>query len=123
MQLTTLLLATTATVFANAAAITPRSGARLAQFRIFGAEGCHDLNGGFYLADTSDAEECKLLEADPKVVSVNLEQLYQAVAGACTVSIYTDEKCSTGKTDTAINVCKNAPDAKVWKSWKISCKS
>jgi hypothetical protein len=70
------------------AAVVARSGARLAQFRIFGVEGCHDINDGFYLVDTSDVNNCNLLEADPQVVSVNLEVLYTTVPGACTGEFY-----------------------------------
>ncbi|GAP92438.1 hypothetical protein SAMD00023353_7900190 [Rosellinia necatrix] len=118
------LLATAATlaVSANAAALR-RSGARLAQFRIFGAEGCHDLNYGFYTVDESDAGNCHELSNSPTAVtSVNVEYLNLPLADGCTVQIYTDNACSEGQRDTKLNVCNNpAATGETFGSWGIVC--
>ncbi|KAI1199150.1 hypothetical protein F5X97DRAFT_322785 [Nemania serpens] len=122
MQFTT-LVATVATlaIGGNAAAV-PRDGARLAQFRVFGADGCSALNYGFYTVDQSDAGACKQFISPTSVTSLNLEQLKLPAAQGCTVYIYTDSDCSEGKRATSVNVCNN-PEApgETWNSWEISC--
>lgn len=43
------------------AAVLPRQGTdnpRLAQFRVYSAGGCSDLNSGFYTIDTDQADQC-----------------------------------------------------------------
>lgn len=84
MQFTT-LVATVATlaIGGNAAAV-PRDGARLAQFRVFGADGCSALNYGFYTVDQSDAGACKQFISPTSVTSLNLEQLKLPAAQGCT---------------------------------------
>ncbi|KAI0487552.1 hypothetical protein F4859DRAFT_465422 [Xylaria cf. heliscus] len=124
MQFTTLIAAVSAlTVGTNAAAI-PRDGARLAQFRVFGAEGCSALNYGFYTVDESDIGTCHELTTDPTAVtSVNLERL-ETVAQGCSVNIFTDKNCSAGERATTVNVCTNAvADGETWGSWSVTCPS
>ncbi len=85
MQFATLLtaVATIAIGAADAAAIR-RDGARLAQFRVFGADGCSALNYGFYTVDQSDIGVCNTLTTDPTAVtSVNLEHLESPAADGC----------------------------------------
>lgn len=89
MQFTTLItaVATFAVGTTNGAAVR-RDGARLAQFRVFGAEGCQDLNYGFYTVDYSDIGICTALTTDPSAVkSVNLEVTTTDAAG-CTRKLF-----------------------------------
>ncbi|GAW16457.1 hypothetical protein ANO14919_058860 [Xylariales sp. No.14919] len=125
MQFATLLtVAASLAVSTNAAAIR-RDGARLAQFRVFGAEGCSALNYGFYTVDQSDVGVCNALTTDPSAVtSVNLEVLYSPAADGCNVYIYSDKNCTAGKQATAVNVCSNPEEeGETYGSWQISCAS
>ena len=54
MQFITFIAAATALAFGANANVIPRDGSRLGQFRVFGADGCSDLNYGFYTVDQSD---------------------------------------------------------------------
>ncbi|KAI1130010.1 hypothetical protein F5Y10DRAFT_138884 [Nemania abortiva] len=123
MQFTT-LIATVATlaIGTNAAALR-RDGARLAQFRVFGAEGCSALNDGFYTVDESDAGTCHTFVGDDEAVaSLNLEVLNSPAADGCTLYIYTDDACSQGQRATSVNVCNNpATTGETWNSWQITC--
>lgn len=120
MQFTTVIAAlATLAASANAAALR-RDGARLAQFRIFGAEGCKEQNEGFYTVDQSDADACHQLGEN--IHSVNLEYLNLPTANGCTLNIYTDADCSVGKIATALNVCNNPTAAtEAFGSWNIVC--
>ncbi|KAI1183208.1 hypothetical protein F5B17DRAFT_146243 [Nemania serpens] len=122
MQLINLIaIVATLAIGSNAAAMR-RDGARLAQFRVFGAKGCSALNDGFYTVDQSDAGSCKQFTSPPSVASLNLEQLKLPAADGCTVYIYTDKNCSEGKHATSVNVCNNpAAPGETWNSWEISC--
>ena len=84
MQFTTFLAAAAALAFgANANEnVAPRDGARLAQFRIFGADGCSELNQGFYTVDSSDANACNAFTG-PTVKSVILEAWEKPAADSC----------------------------------------
>ncbi|RWA04849.1 hypothetical protein EKO27_g10251 [Xylaria grammica] len=103
----------------------PPRRARLAQFRVFGAEGCSALNYGFYTVDQSDVGVCNALTTDPSAVtSVNLEVLYSPAADGCNVYIYSDKNCTAGKQATAVNVCSNPEEeGETYGSWQISCAS
>lgn len=84
MQLINLIaIVATLAIGSNAAAMR-RDGARLAQFRVFGAKGCSALNDGFYTVDQSDAGSCKQFTSPPSVASLNLEQLKLPAADGCT---------------------------------------
>ncbi|KAI0968857.1 hypothetical protein F4678DRAFT_441628 [Xylaria arbuscula] len=124
MQFATLITAVATMAFstANAAAI-PRDGARLAQFRVFGADGCSALNYGFYTVDQSDVGVCNALTTDPSAVtSVNLEVLNSPAADGCSLFIYTDKNCTAGKTATTVDVCTNVPQTDdTWSTWQILC--
>ncbi|KAI1109667.1 hypothetical protein F5Y14DRAFT_431822 [Nemania sp. NC0429] len=122
MQFTTLLAAVATLAVGSNAAVMRRDGARLAQFRVFGAEGCSARNYGFYTVDQSDAGTCKQFISPTSVTSLNLEQLKLPAAQGCTVYIYTDSNCAEGKHATSVNVCNN-PEApgQTWNSWEISC--
>ncbi|KAI0195719.1 hypothetical protein EV127DRAFT_404453 [Xylaria flabelliformis] len=121
MQFTTLIAAVSALAVGTHAVAIPRDGARLAQFRVFGADGCSALNYGFYTVDQSDVGTCH--ELTDNVSSVNLESLTTAAAG-CSVNIFTDKNCSAGETATALNVCTNPTVAgQIWGSWSITCSS
>ncbi|KAI0458159.1 hypothetical protein F5B21DRAFT_461558 [Xylaria acuta] len=124
MQFTAFIAAVSALAIGTNAAAIPRDGARLAQFRVFGAEGCSARNYGFYTVDESDIGTCHELTNDPTaVISVNLEHL-EAVASGCSVNIFTDKNCSEGERATAVNVCANAAAAgEAWSSWSITCPS
>ncbi|KAI1158050.1 hypothetical protein F5B18DRAFT_657061 [Nemania serpens] len=122
MQFITLISAVATLAVGSRAAAMPRDGARLAQFRVFGAEGCSALNDGFYTVDQSDAGACKQFISPTSVASLNLEQLKLPAANGCTVYIYTDSNCAVGKHATTVNVCNNPEAAgETWNSWEISC--
>ncbi|KAI0428353.1 hypothetical protein F5Y09DRAFT_289002 [Xylaria sp. FL1042] len=125
MQFATLIaaVATMAISTADAAAMIRRDGARLAQFRVFGAEGCSALNYGFYTVDQSDVGACNTLTTDPSAVtSVHLEQLTSPAADGCSLFVYTDKNCTTGKTATSVAACTNVADAgDVFSTWQILC--
>ena len=70
MQFTTLIAAVSALAVGTNAVAIPRDGARLAQFRVFGADGCSALNYGFYTVDESDVGTCH--ELTDNVSSVRL---------------------------------------------------
>ncbi|TGJ83669.1 hypothetical protein E0Z10_g5104 [Xylaria hypoxylon] len=125
MQFATLITAVVSIAVGTNAAAIRRDGARLAQFRVFGAEGCHDLNYGFYTVDQSDVGACNALTTDPTAVtSVNLEVLYSPAANGCSLYIYSDANCSDGKQVTAVNACANPEqDGETYGSWQISCSS
>ncbi|KAK5636441.1 hypothetical protein RRF57_012153 [Xylaria bambusicola] len=122
MQFTTLIVAAATMALGTNAAALRRDGARLAQFRIFGADGCNALNYGFYTVDYTDIGVCNVITADPSAVeSVNLEVLTPAAAG-CTLFIFSDANCSAGKTPTTVNVCNNVKEAtESWGSYQILC--
>ncbi|KAI1741980.1 hypothetical protein F4680DRAFT_414075 [Xylaria scruposa] len=121
MQFTTLIAAVSALAVGTSAVAIPRDGARLAQFRVFGAEGCSALNYGFYTVDQSDVGTCH--ELTDNVSSVNLESLTTAAEG-CSVNIFTDKNCSEGERATTLNVCTNPTVAgQIWGSWSITCSS
>lgn len=84
MQFITLISAVATLAVGSRAAAMPRDGARLAQFRVFGAEGCSALNDGFYTVDQSDAGACKQFISPTSVASLNLEQLKLPAANGCT---------------------------------------
>lgn len=62
MQFSALAAIASFAIGTHAAAIRlPRQGVsnpRLAQFRVFSAAGCSDLNEGFYTVDTDQANQC-----------------------------------------------------------------
>ncbi|KAI1181202.1 hypothetical protein F4777DRAFT_526303 [Nemania sp. FL0916] len=122
MQFTTLVAAVATLAVGTNAAAVPRDGARLAQFRVFGAEGCSALNYGFYTVDESDVGTCKDLANNPTpVISVHLEALY---SGTCAVEIYSDANCSEGTKALTKDACSNPDTAgETWGSWKIVCGS
>ncbi|KAI1747264.1 hypothetical protein F4782DRAFT_447235 [Xylaria castorea] len=121
MQFAALITAVSALAIGTNAVAVPRDGARLAQFRVFGADGCSALNYGFYTVDQSDVGTCHELTDD--VSSVNLESLTTAAAG-CSVNIFTDKNCSEGPLATALGVCTNSEAAgEKFASWSITCPS
>ncbi|KAI0440163.1 hypothetical protein F4803DRAFT_528658 [Xylaria telfairii] len=124
MQFTTLIAAVSALAIGTHAAAIPRDGARLAQFRVFGADGCSALNYGFYTVDQSDVGTCHELTTDPTaVISVHLERL-ESVAAGCSVNIFTDKNCSEGEQAIAVDACTNSETAgESWASWSITCPS
>ncbi|KAI0837903.1 hypothetical protein F5Y06DRAFT_296903 [Hypoxylon sp. FL0890] len=125
MQFTNLLAAAAALAFsANASPIGERDGARLAQFRVYGADGCHDLNMGFYTVDASDSNTCKTFTGTTgPVKSLNLEAQYSPAANGCIFFIYTDETCTAGRRAIGVDSCQDGPDNGTWGSWQIFCPS
>ncbi|KAI1400670.1 hypothetical protein F4819DRAFT_487363 [Hypoxylon fuscum] len=126
MQFTTMIAAFAALAMGNAAAIERRDGARLAQFRVFGAAGCHDLNYGFYTVDQSDADTCKSFPniPDTGVKSLNLEALNAPAANGCNFYIYTGADCSGTRRSIPVQSCQELPaGSEEWAAWEISCPS
>ncbi|KAI1472458.1 uncharacterized protein F4812DRAFT_13577 [Daldinia caldariorum] len=120
MQFTTFIAAAAALAFGANANVTPRDGARLAQFRIFGADGCHDQNMGFYTVDESDASECHEFRAAVK--SINLEAMEKPAADGCNLFVYTNNICNSGEQSLSLNTCIDVPPPDVmFSSWKIVC--
>ncbi|KAI0602185.1 hypothetical protein F4775DRAFT_588412 [Biscogniauxia sp. FL1348] len=127
MQFTT-IFATIATLALGAnAAVLPRDGARLAQFRIFGEEGCSALNYGFWTVDESDTNTCKgLNQPDGTVVkSIELEVMNFPAADGCTFFIYTDTACGAGRRalgGSNVGSCNNPlQEGETWGSWQFYC--
>ncbi|KAI0403902.1 hypothetical protein F4802DRAFT_607846 [Xylaria palmicola] len=121
MQFTTLIATVAALAVGTHAAAIPRDGPRLAQFRVFGAAGCSELNYGFYTVDESDAGTCNALTNDPTAVSsVNLEHVSLPAGEGYSLFVYTDEGCSAGERAVSLNVCADVKDdGAAWKAWKI----
>ncbi|KAI1417349.1 hypothetical protein F5Y13DRAFT_152568 [Hypoxylon sp. FL1857] len=123
MQFTSFLAAAATLAFgANAAAIAERDGARLAQFRVYGATGCHDLNMGFYTVDASDLNTCKTFTGTSgPVKSLNLEAQYSPAADGCTFFIYSDAACTSGRRAIGVDSCQDGPNDSTWGSWQMFC--
>ncbi|KAI6089145.1 hypothetical protein F4821DRAFT_232255 [Hypoxylon rubiginosum] len=124
MQFSSIILAAATLAVSATAAVLPRDGARLAQFRVFGADGCHDLNYGFYTVDQSDANTCKTFVNAPSVKSLNLEAMNSPAANGCSFFIYTSTDCGAGRRAIPVQSCQELPaDATEWASWQIFCPS
>ena len=131
MQLSALLFPAFVALVArttDAAAIHRRDGARMAQFRVWSAGGCGELNQGYFKVDESDVGTCQNLTAyvpSPGAKSAMLEQLYYPAAEGCSVSIFTDEMCSDGRRAlSSIRACEDAPVEEgrgSWGSWQVLC--
>ncbi|KAI0113908.1 hypothetical protein F4776DRAFT_667071 [Hypoxylon sp. NC0597] len=113
MQFTSFIAAAAALAFgASASGVAERDGARLAQFRVFGATGCHDQNFGFYTVDASDLNACKTftgLPAGSSIKSLNLEAQYSPAADGCSFFIYTDGNCQAGRRSIASTLARRPP--------------
>ncbi|KAI1103206.1 hypothetical protein F4804DRAFT_236919 [Jackrogersella minutella] len=127
MQFSTIFTAIAALALGANAGVIPRDGARLGQFRIFGAEGCSALNYGFYTVDASDANTCHSFQGlpeGPAVQAVLLEALNSPAADGCTFSVYTDDACAANAQSPAVGVCDDVPvTSNAFLSWKIECPS
>ncbi|KAI8966497.1 hypothetical protein F5Y11DRAFT_343561 [Daldinia sp. FL1419] len=125
MQFSTFLAAAAALAFGANANAVPRDGARLAQFRVFSAEGCSELNQGFYTVDASDANTCKTFDGvpyPPGVKSVVLEAMNSPAADSCSFYVYTNNICTSGTQRLEVSTCQNVPPPNAnWASWKIIC--
>ncbi|RYP87823.1 hypothetical protein DL769_000415 [Monosporascus sp. CRB-8-3] len=130
MQLSALFFAAFAALVArttDAAAIRQRDGARMAQFRVWSAGGCGELNQGYFKVEESDVGLCQNLTAyvpSPGVKSVMLEHLYYPAAEGCSVGVFTDEMCSDSRRALAIHACEDAPVEEgrdTWRSWQVLC--
>ncbi|KAI0473406.1 hypothetical protein GGR56DRAFT_647232 [Xylariaceae sp. FL0804] len=121
MQFTTFIAAAATLAFGANAAVLRRDGDRLAQFRIFGAEGCDTLNLGFGTVDESGANTCNAFT--DTVLSVKLEAEYSPAADGCNFYIYTDAACSEGRRAIGTESGCNDPlnEGETWGSWEISC--
>ncbi|KAI2639215.1 hypothetical protein GGS21DRAFT_506467 [Xylaria nigripes] len=122
MQFTTLFVAASALFTGINAVVIPRDGARLAQFRVFGADGCHDRNMGFYTIDQSDIDVCHTIDSSSgSITSVTLEVLTEAANG-CSLNVYSDAYCSAGEESVSLSVCTNpTTPGQTWESYKIVC--
>ncbi|KAI1506277.1 hypothetical protein F5X99DRAFT_404328 [Biscogniauxia marginata] len=127
MQFTTILATAAALVLGANGGVVPRDGARLAQFRIFGEEGCSALNYGFWTVDESDTNICKGLNppAGTVVKSIELEAMNFPAANGCTFFIYTDAECGTGRRalgGSNVGSCNNPlQEGETWGSWQFFC--
>ncbi|RYP41440.1 hypothetical protein DL767_001078 [Monosporascus sp. MG133] len=131
MQLSALFFPAFAALVAritDAAAIHERDGARIAQFRVWSASGCGELNQGYFKAEESDVGTCHNLTAyvpSPGVKSTMLEQLYYPAAEGCSLGVFTDEMCSDGRRELlSIRACEDAPVEEgrgIWASWQVLC--
>ncbi|KAI0203256.1 hypothetical protein F4808DRAFT_37408 [Astrocystis sublimbata] len=125
MQFTTFIAAVSALAMGANAATFKRDGLRLAQFRVYLARGCNELNDGFYTVDESDANTCHELPADSglNVASVVLEELLAGTDDlGCTFNLFTDKSCSADKFEPDYRVCAEPEgDDKNWGSWSITC--
>ncbi|KAI2463311.1 hypothetical protein F4781DRAFT_437581 [Annulohypoxylon bovei var. microspora] len=126
MQFTTFIAAAAALAFGANAGVIPRDGARLGQFRVFGADGCSDLNYGFYTVDQSDANACHQFTGVPDtgVKSLVLEAMNYPAANGCSFFIYTDSACASGRRSLSTSTCNDVPPpSATWASWQMYCPS
>ncbi|KAI4593933.1 hypothetical protein KJ359_008721 [Pestalotiopsis sp. 9143b] len=123
----------------HAAAIRlPRQGVsnpRLAQFRVFSAAGCSDLNEGFYTVDTDQANQCTDFSAGEAstpngYVSIVLQDATAtATAANCELLLYSDNACTETETVSALDTCEDASVAQdgasypTWNSYYYKCAS
>ncbi|RYP84851.1 hypothetical protein DL770_005144 [Monosporascus sp. CRB-9-2] len=131
MQLSALFFPALAALVArtiDAAAIHQRDGARMAQFRVWSASGCGELNQGYFKVEESDVGVCNNLTAyvpSPGIKSAMLEQLYYPAAEGCSLDIFTDELCSDGRRALlSLRACEDAPVEEgrdIWGSWQVLC--
>ncbi|KAH6653058.1 hypothetical protein BKA67DRAFT_659702 [Truncatella angustata] len=116
--LTTLASLATSTLAAPAALISRQgiTNPRLAQFRVFSATGCFDLNQGFYTIDTDQSNVCYNLQQDAAnvsplgYVSIQLQAITaNSTASNCKLLLYSDDACEKDRTEAPLNVCEDAP--------------
>ncbi|KAI1089357.1 hypothetical protein F5B19DRAFT_379755 [Rostrohypoxylon terebratum] len=122
MQFTTFIVAAAALALGVSADGPPHPIPRLAQFRVFGAVGCSDLNYGFYTVEPSEVNTCnkfKNVPEGPGVKAVSLEVVYKP---ECKVRVYTDDNCTAGTTALSPSTCSEvSPRNPSWVSWKVEC--
>lgn len=118
MQFTILAAITSFAIGTHAAAIRlPRQGTsnpRLAQFRVFSAAGCYDLNEGFYTVDTDQSNQCHSFATESGstpngYVSIELQAATAAAANCerelpCLSSIASTSGCRMGKKELITNM-------------------
>ncbi|KAH8653765.1 hypothetical protein BX600DRAFT_471610 [Xylariales sp. PMI_506] len=113
---------------------TKRSDALIAQFRVFSAAGCSDLNEGFFTVDQTQTNICTSLapyETNTPFVSIELQGIStppgSTAAEGCELFLYSDTACSQDVTAAPLNACQNAavvqPGATVptWNSYFFAC--
>ncbi|ETS73460.1 hypothetical protein PFICI_14406 [Pestalotiopsis fici W106-1] len=137
MQFTILAALASFAVGTHAAAIKlPRQGAsnpRLAQFRVFSAAGCSDLNEGFYTVDTDQANQCHDFSGESDstpngYVSIVLQGTTAAAAN-CELLLYSDTACSETETISSLDTCEDASVVQdgasypTWNSYYYKCTS
>lgn len=137
MQFTILAAITSFAIGTHAAAIRlPRQGTsnpRLAQFRVFSAAGCYDLNEGFYTVDTDQSNQCHSFATESGstpngYVSIEL-QAATAAAANCELLLYSDTACTETETVSALDACEDASVVQdgasypTWNSYYYKCAS
>ncbi|KAG5920160.1 hypothetical protein E4U61_000210 [Claviceps capensis] len=110
------MLAGVAALASVAHALTIRN-AHVADFRLYGEQGCFADNQGIWTVISEDfaPNECKGLNG---YVPRSIRN--QDTNPGCTLSFYTDEGCSAaGKRDCAPGQCCNS--AQGWRAWSMVC--
>ncbi|KAK2598090.1 hypothetical protein QQS21_005801 [Conoideocrella luteorostrata] len=109
------LIAAVVALATSTSALTIRNK-HVADFRLFGEEGCYKKNEGVWtvIDDDFKPNECKSLDGNPAKSILNID-----TNQGCTFSLYSDEACSAGKKDCQPGECCN--NGQDWKAWSMVC--
>ncbi|KAL6909116.1 hypothetical protein GGI43DRAFT_379928 [Trichoderma evansii] len=114
------VFATAATLIAGSNALFIPRNIHVADFRLYGAEGCVEENLGVWTVIDDDFKngECKSLNDEEDGAVPHSLSLTDINAG-CTLTAYTDLKCTEGKTVLSPGQCS---DNKVgFQAWSMTC--
>ncbi|KAG5927017.1 hypothetical protein E4U42_002700 [Claviceps africana] len=103
-------------VLAGAAHALAVRNKHVADFRLFGEQDCYRQNQGIWTVIDDDfrADECKTLGGSLPRSIRNVD-----MNGGCTLSFYTDDDCTAGRTECAAGQC--CISAEGWRAWSMRC--
>ncbi|KAH6885214.1 hypothetical protein B0T10DRAFT_91196 [Thelonectria olida] len=113
MQFSTIFVSAAA-LFISASASPVARETHISDFRLFGEPGCSAQNEGVWTVLNTDLDKCTGFNGEV-VKSVTLTDINKG----CKFWVYSDAKCSKGKTRALTGECTNAGNE--WKSWKMKC--
>ncbi|QPH02470.1 hypothetical protein C2857_006680 [Epichloe festucae Fl1] len=111
-----LFIASVAALASSTSALTIRNK-HVADFRLFGEQGCSKQNQGVWTVIDVDFKpnECKSLQGSPAMSILNID-----TNKGCTFSLYADEACTeASKRDCPPGRCCN--NLQDWKAWSMVC--
>ncbi|GFP52001.1 hypothetical protein ACSS6W_004026 [Trichoderma asperelloides] len=114
------VVAAAATLIAGSNALFIPRNIHVADFRLYSAEGCYDGNLGVWTVIDEDFTngECKSLN-DSEDGDVPLSLSLTDINKGCTLTAYTDVKCTEGKTVLAPKQCSNNKAG--FQAWSMNC--